>query len=128
MQKPTNIIKHELIGLTVKVTKSKNKNVVGIQGKIIDETRETIKIRTTIGEKIIIKKQSKFQFKLPTGKIVEVNELEKKILEKILKAELNIETIIGLRLILESIRRIGEYGTDIAEIALNLAKKWKEES
>ena len=57
-------------------------------------------------------------------KIVEVNEMEKNILEQILQTKLNTKTIIGLRLILESIRRIGEYGTDIAEIVINLAKKW----
>ncbi|MEX2739504.1 MAG: hypothetical protein Q6356_010610 [Candidatus Wukongarchaeota archaeon] len=50
--------------------------------------------------------------------------MEKKILEQILQTKLNTKTIIGLRLILESIRRIGEYGTDIAEIVINLAKKW----
>ena len=55
---------------------------------------------------------------------LKVNELEKKILEQILQIKLSTKTIIGLRLVLESIRRIAEYGTDIAEIVINLAKKW----
>lgn len=72
MQKPTNITKHELIGLFVKVIESKNKSVVGISGKIIDETRETIKIKTAKGEKNIIKNQARFQFTLPKKEKVEV--------------------------------------------------------
>ena len=47
--------------------------MVGIKGKVIDETRETIKIKTSKGEKIIIKNQSKFQFTLPTKKVIEIN-------------------------------------------------------
>ena len=53
----------------------------------------------------------------------EIIKLEKEIIERILHTKLSIMTTIGLRLILESIRRIAEYGTDIAEIAMNLAKK-----
>jgi ribonuclease P protein subunit POP4 len=73
MQKPSNITKHELIGLDAKVVSSKNKDVVGVQGKVTDETRETIKLTTPNGEKTIIKNQSKFQFALPNGETVEVN-------------------------------------------------------
>ncbi len=53
----------------------------------------------------------------------EVTQLEKEMIEQILRAKLSVRTIIGLRLILESIRRTAEYGADIAEIAINLAKK-----
>jgi len=56
-------------------------------------------------------------------KIAEVAELEKEIIEQILQAKLDTGTTIGLRLILESIRRTAEYGTDIAEVAINLARK-----
>ena len=53
----------------------------------------------------------------------QLTELEDKVIKLILEAKLHITTVVGLRLILESIRRAAEYGADIAEIAINLAKK-----
>jgi len=46
--------------------------------------------------------------------------LESEIEKQIYKQNLSPEDISGLRLILESLKRIGEYGNDIAEIVLNL--------
>lgn len=46
--------------------------------------------------------------------------LEAEIEKQIYRQTLSPEDISGLRLILESLKRIGEYGTDIAEIVLNL--------
>jgi phosphate uptake regulator len=46
--------------------------------------------------------------------------LEAEIEKQIYRQNLSPEDISGLRLILESLRRIGEYGADIAEIVLNL--------
>ena len=43
-------VKHELIGLKVKIVDSKNKANIGIAGKIIDETKYTIIIESK-GEK-----------------------------------------------------------------------------
>jgi phosphate uptake regulator len=54
------------------------------------------------------------------AKIKSVAEFEEETIEKPLKQQTNARTIVGIRLILESIRRIAEYGTDIAEIAINL--------
>jgi phosphate uptake regulator len=50
----------------------------------------------------------------------QVQTLEAEIERQIYKQDLSPEDISGLRLVLESLRRIGEYGTDIAEIVLNL--------
>ena len=41
-----DIIKHELIGLKARVIDSKNKSNIGIVGKIIDETKNTIIIES----------------------------------------------------------------------------------
>ena len=41
----------------------------------------------------------------------------------IFESRLNTETAAGLRLIIESLRRIAEYSADIAEIVINLAIK-----
>ena len=46
--------------------------------------------------------------------------LESEMEKQIYKQNLSPEDISGLRLILESLKRIGEYGNDIAEIVLNL--------
>ena len=46
--------------------------------------------------------------------------LEAEIEKQIHRQTLSPDDISGLRLILESLKRIGEYGTDIAEIVLNL--------
>ena len=49
----------ELIGLYAEITDSKNKNNIGIKGKITDETKNTIKIE----KKTILKKDVKIKIK-----------------------------------------------------------------
>lgn len=53
----------------------------------------------------------------------ELSNIEKGINKDLLQKELGTELVSAVRLILESNRRIGEYGADIAEIALNLVAK-----
>jgi len=56
------------------------------------------------------------------GEIMLVSRYEQDITEKILSNEkLNIKEITSIKLILESLHRIADYGADIAEIAINLA-------
>jgi ribonuclease P protein subunit POP4 len=50
-----DIIKYELIGLKAKVAASKNKANVGIEGKIIDETKNTIVIEQGDKQKRLFK-------------------------------------------------------------------------
>ncbi len=50
-----NIKKDNLIGLKIKVIDAVNKSQVSIEGKIIDETRNTIKVQTKSGIKQIMK-------------------------------------------------------------------------
>ena len=54
------------------------------------------------------------------AKAKDIAKFEEEIIEQLLELKIEARTIIGLRLVLESIRRIAEYGTDIAEIAINL--------
>ncbi|RLG01171.1 MAG: phosphate uptake regulator PhoU [Thaumarchaeota archaeon] len=56
-------------------------------------------------------------------KVKELARMERDLVERIFKLRLDVETITGLRLILESLRRIAEYAADIAEIVINLAIK-----
>ena len=48
---------------------------------------------------------------------------EEEIIEKLLHLQTYTRTVVGIRPILESIRRIAEYGTDMAEIAIDLHVK-----
>ncbi len=70
---PQNLVRHELMGLKIKVKEGTNKAQVGIRGKVIDETFKTLKIETKRGEKTIAKDTSIFIFNLPNGKNVQVD-------------------------------------------------------
>jgi len=56
-------------------------------------------------------------------RVKELSGLEEELAGRIFKLRLDVETITGLRLILESLKRIAEYAADIAEIVINLAIK-----
>lgn len=70
---PENLVRHELCGLKVKIKKSTNKSQIGLQGTVIDETYNTLKIETNNKEKTIAKNTSIFIFTLPNGGRVEVD-------------------------------------------------------
>lgn len=50
-----------------------------------------------------------------------IENYDEAIIEKITAAHIDSKTVASLRLIMESIRRLAEYGSDIAEVVLNLA-------
>ncbi len=52
-----NILKGELIGTNTRVAEAKNKSNAGLAGKIIDETKNTITIKTKDGKKMLMKNQ-----------------------------------------------------------------------
>jgi ribonuclease P protein subunit POP4 len=70
--KPENILRHELIGLKAIVARSSNSSLVGTRGRIIDETRNTVKFSTRKGVKSIPKGVAVFRFDLSDGHTVEV--------------------------------------------------------
>jgi ribonuclease P protein subunit POP4 len=59
-----DIIRHELIGLNTEIVKSKNLNLVGLKGKIIDETKNTLTIKQKGKMKKIIKDQVTLNLKV----------------------------------------------------------------
>ena len=73
MISPENIMRHELIGLELTVADSTNKKIVGLHGKVVDESRQTLKIKIGKGEKTVVKDQCVFSFCLPTGVCVRVD-------------------------------------------------------
>ena len=68
-----NLVHHEFIGLKVHVTNKKNKSL-NLQGTVIDETKNTIKIECLDNvEKLIPKKDFIFVFEIPNGDKIEVD-------------------------------------------------------
>ncbi len=53
-----NVLLHEIIGLSARVSGSTDLNKIGIRGKIVDETKNTIVIETRKGEKVVPKKEA----------------------------------------------------------------------
>ncbi len=65
MRTPENLVHHELIGLKVNVVGSSNPKNIGIKGKIVDETRDTLVIEKLDGrEAKMIKEENVFVFVL----------------------------------------------------------------
>jgi ribonuclease P protein subunit POP4 len=69
-QTSNNILQHELIGLEIEVLEDNNICNKGIKGKVIDETMNTLIIKTNV-KKRIAKKNAVFKFKLK-GEAVKV--------------------------------------------------------
>ena len=68
-----SVVQHEFIGLDVTVVKSSNPNVVGILGRVVDETRNTFTILQNDNRKVVVKDTSVFDFVMPDGTVVEID-------------------------------------------------------
>jgi ribonuclease P protein subunit POP4 len=69
---PQNLVRHELIGLKVRISKSTDPTQK-FSGIVVDETCNTLKIEAKGKEKTIPKGNSIFIFTLPNGMKVEVD-------------------------------------------------------
>ncbi len=63
----SNIVFHELVGLKVTVTESSDDTLKGLSGEVIDETKNTLKIISSGGSKIIPKSTVILQVEMPDG-------------------------------------------------------------
>tara|TARA_Y100000310_G_scaffold342215_1_gene444356 strand:- start:6154 stop:6414 length:261 start_codon:yes stop_codon:yes gene_type:complete len=70
MRTPNNITKHELIGLHVEVVEAKNSDLVGIKGKVVDETKHTVILATVNGERKVLKKGMKMKTEVKGQQII----------------------------------------------------------
>ncbi len=70
---PQNILRHELIGLTVRVTRASNSALKGVNGVVIDETRNMLTINTKTGKIMVPKNIATFRFNLGEGTRVDVD-------------------------------------------------------
>jgi len=68
-----DLVRHELIGLKVEIVKSSNRFQVGLNGLVVDETKNLLTIETEKGIKKIQKKGTDFMFIIPSGKKVKVS-------------------------------------------------------
>ncbi len=68
-----NIVRHELIGLQTEIVKSTDAKKQGLNGRIIDETKKMLLLRTEKGEKLVEKAVCTFRITLPNGKKADVN-------------------------------------------------------
>jgi len=59
-----NITRHELIGLEAYIVDSNNLQIIGLHGKIIDETKSMFSIETKQGVKMMPKENSVWKFDL----------------------------------------------------------------
>lgn len=66
---PENILCHELIGLEVEVSESTCPERKGIKGVVVDETLNTFIIRRNNRDIVIPKKECKFIFTIPQGRV-----------------------------------------------------------
>lgn len=69
---PQNLVRHELIGLQAKVVQSPHPSFQGLEGRVVDETRNTLTLEVCGKEKVVPKEGPVFSFTLPSGKQVRV--------------------------------------------------------
>jgi ribonuclease P protein subunit POP4 len=70
----SNVTRHELIGLRVRISSSSDPSQNGAGGRVVDETRNTLVLIREDGKKAIRvpKDGSRFQFTLPDGRVSEL--------------------------------------------------------
>lgn len=69
---PKNIILHELVGLKARVINAPDPSLIGLEGRVVDETMNTLLLETEKGEKRVPKRYTTFLFQLPDGRWTEV--------------------------------------------------------
>lgn len=70
---PENLVRHELIGLWCKIVESADKKTIGLEGKVVDESRNTLILEVKGREKNFVKDNCVFIFTLPSGEKVRVD-------------------------------------------------------
>lgn len=68
----------ELIGRTVKVVESKNRHNIGIAGRVVDETRNTLVVKTAAGNKRLLKEQVTLEMEANGRVVVEGRHLARR--------------------------------------------------
>ncbi|PIU21100.1 MAG: ribonuclease P [Candidatus Diapherotrites archaeon CG08_land_8_20_14_0_20_34_12] len=67
-----NILAHEIIGLNARIKKSGDKKKEGLNGRIVDETENTIILETNDSLKTIPKKEVILELELPNNEKIDI--------------------------------------------------------
>jgi len=67
---PETLVRHELIGLSVRVASSANPDLVGLEGEVVTETTRTLGIETAGRVAHVPKDSATFEWDLPSGEVV----------------------------------------------------------
>ena len=65
-----NITSHEFIGLHTEIIQSSNPQIIGLNGRIIDETKSMFTINTKNGTKSIAKSKNSWKFSIENNDII----------------------------------------------------------
>ena len=79
-----NITSHEFVGLDVQIASSSNQQLVGLNGRIIEETKSMFRINTKKGSKLIPKNNNSWQFTIQDKQVtVEGSKISKRPFDRI---------------------------------------------
>ena len=79
-----NIASHEFIGLSTQITNSSNLQLVGLNGRIIEETKSMFRINTVKGSKFIPKNNNSWKFTIQDKQVtVEGSKISKRPFDRI---------------------------------------------
>jgi len=79
-----NITSHEFIGLNTEIVKSTNPQVIGLNGRIINETKSMFTINTEKGIKSIAKSTNRWKFLMDNKEmIVEGSKITKRPFDRL---------------------------------------------
>ncbi len=82
MAKSNSGFPHELIGKEITITRADNHGLLGITGKVVDETKFTLKIKHKGTVKMLLKKNIAFRIGA-TGVVIEGKNIAKKPEERL---------------------------------------------
>lgn len=71
---PQTLPKHELIGLNCRIVRASNPEIIGVEGKVVDESKNMIVIENS-KKRMIPKKDAFFEFKLEENIIIDGRRL-----------------------------------------------------
>ena len=65
-----NITSHEFIGLHTEIIQSSNPQIIGLNGRIVDETKSMFRINTENGIKSIAKSKNSWKFSIEDKDVI----------------------------------------------------------
>jgi len=65
-----NLTLHELIGMQAEIIESSNRSLIGLNGRIEDETKSMVTLNTKNGTKLIAKKDNVWRFEINHDTVV----------------------------------------------------------